>query len=161
MALPTYPPSLPTASTVKMAERGQQNYFFINLQAITTTTTVGYGNGFGAPVGPQTSTQTGPIVFGIPAAKLNEAFGQDYTIEIDAYGLTVGSGPTATVVMLGSLDGVQFYQLASAAVSTTGTIFSLAKSVSPGLKVRYLTAAVVAYGGVGSTFDSVTGSFIF
>jgi hypothetical protein len=62
---------------------------------------------------------------------------------------------------LGSLDGVQFYQLAINTVGTTGTIFSLAKSVTPGIKVRYLTAAVVTYGGVGSTTDSVTGSFIF
>jgi len=161
MALPTYPLSLPTASTVKMAERGQQNYFFINLQAITTTTTVGYGNGFGAPVGPQTSTQTGPIVFGIPPCKLAEQFAQDYTVQIDAYGSTSGAGPSAGVAILGSLDGVQFYQLAINTVGTTGTIFSLAKSVTPGIKVRYLTAAVVTYGGVGSTTDSVTGSFIF
>jgi hypothetical protein len=161
MALPKYPPTVPTASTIIMAERGQDNYFFINLQAITTTTTVGYGNGFGAPVGPMTSTQTGPIVFGIPAAKSNEAFAQDYTIQIDAYGSTSGAGPSAGVAILGSLDGVQFYQLAISTVGTTGTIFSLAKSVTPGIKVRYLSAAVVSYGGVGSTTDSVTASFVF
>ena len=161
MALPTYPPSLPTASTVKMAERGQQNYFFINLQAITTTTTVGYGNGFGAPVGPQTSTQTGPIVFGIPPCKLAEQFAQDYTVQIDAYGSTSGAGPNAGVQILGSLDGVQFYQLAIATVGTTGTIFSLAKSVTPGIKVRYIAASIASYGGVASTTDSVTASFVF
>lgn len=150
-----------------MAERGQQNYFFMNLQAITNTSTGGgFGNTFGAPVGPNTSTQSGPIVYGIPPCKAIEQFAQDYVVEIDAYGSTSGAGPNATVVLLGSLDGVEYYNLATVSVTTVGTIFSLAKigggnMNTPGIKVRYLSAAITAYGGVASTTDSLTASFIF
>jgi hypothetical protein len=163
MPLPVYPPNVPTSNTIKMAERGQLNYFFANLQAITATSTAGsYGNATSAPVAPAvTSTSFGPIVYGIPPCKAIEGFAQDYCIEIDAYGSTAGAGPSATVAVLGSLDGVDFYNLVTVAVTTVGTLFSLAKSVTPGIKVRYLTAAVITYGGVASTTDSVTAGFIF
>jgi hypothetical protein len=61
--------------------------------------------------------------------------------------------------------------MAAVSVASVGTIFSLAAAAgsqvsntgtsTPGVKVRYLAAAVVAYGGVASTTDSVTASFIF
>jgi len=159
-----------------MAERGQQNYVFKNLQAITSTAAGGNGAAYGAntllaptPV-VTNATQVGPIVYGIPPCKNAEQFAQDYMCELDVYTSTTGGSAAATVAVMGSLDGVEFYKLCSVSVAGTGTIFSLAaaagtgqnvNTATPGIKVRYLTMAVTAYGGVGSTIDSLTGSFIF
>lgn len=175
MALPTYPPNVPTSPLIKMAERGQQNYFFTNAQTIISTaagTSTTYGaNTIVAPIAPTvTATQngslTGPFVYGIPAAKAHEAFAQDYMVEVDVYTSTTGGSAAGTVAVLGSLDGVEFYNLATVSLTTSGTIFSLAKigganAATPGIKVRYLAAAITAYGGAASTQDSMTASFIF
>ncbi len=179
MALPTYPPNVPTSPRIKMAERGQQNYFFTNAQTIISTaagTSTAYGaNTIVAPIAPAvTATQngslTGPFVYGIPAAKAHEAFAQDYMVEVDVYTSTTGGSAAGTVAVLGSLDGVEFYNLATVSVAGTGTIFSLAaaagtgvnkNTATPGIKVRYLSMAITAYGGAASTIDSMTGSFIF
>ena len=181
MALPTYPVVLPTSNTIKMAERGQQNYFFTNAQSITSTGPAGNGatygaNGLTAPqAGAVTATQnnfiTGPFVYGIPPSRAIEGYNENYMVQVDAYTATTGGSTAATVAILGSLDGATFYKMASVAVTGTGTLFSLASAAgsqitntgtaTPGMKVRYLTAAVVAYGGVASTIDSVTTSFIF
>ena len=182
MALPTYPPSLPTANTVKMAERGQLNYFFTNGQSIMSTAAGGNGATYGAnnltaPVaGAITATQnnslTGPFIYGIPHGIGAPQYAQDYMVAVDVYTSTTGASAAATVGILGSLDGVSFYKMASVAVAGTGTLFSLAAAAAgaqitntgtatPGVKVRYLAAAILAYGGVASTTDSVTASFIF
>jgi len=181
MALPSYPVVLPTCNTIKAAERGQQNYFFTNAQSIMSTAAGGNGATYGAnnltaPVaGAVTATQnnslTGPFVYGIPASKAHEAFAQDYMVAVDVFTSTTGASAAATVAVLGSLDGASFYKMASVAVAGTGTIFSLAAAAgaqvtntgtaTPGTKVRFLAAAIVAYGGVASTTDSVTASFIF
>ena len=181
MALPTYPVVLPTCNTIKMAERGQQNYFFTNAQSITSTAAGGNGATYGAnnltaPVaGAITATQnnslTGPFVYGIPPCKAIEQYAQDYMVQIDVFTSTTAASAAATVAILGSLDGASFYKMAAVSVTTVGTIFSLAAAAgsqvsntgtsTPGVKVRYLAAAVTAYGGVASTTDSVTASFIF
>jgi len=150
MALPTYPPTSPSPSPYqKTLERGQLNYFFTNQQTTQTQTAVsGYGNSLGAPANIN--------VFAIPPSKAVEGGAQDFVVQIDCYGTTAGAGPNATVAILGSLDGVQFYTLATQAVTTQGTLISLAKAVTPGIKVRFLTAAVTAYSGVGGTTDSLT-----
>jgi hypothetical protein len=72
---------------------------------------------------------------------------------------------------MGSLDGVQFYKMATVSVATVGTLFSLAAAAgaqvtntgtaTPGTKVRFLTAAVTAYGGNGGVADAVSAGFIF
>jgi len=180
MSLPVYPPNVPTSPYIKMAERGQANYFFTNAQSIFSTaagTSTTYGaNTIVAPIAPTvTATQngsiTGPFVFGIPAAKAHEAFAQDFMCEIDVYTSTTGGSVAGTVAVLGSLDGAEFYNLATVSVAGTGTIFSLAaaagadatnkNAITPGIKVRYLTMAITAYAGAASTIDSMTGSFIF
>ena len=175
MSLPQYPPNVPTSPLIKMAERGQQNYFFTNAQTIISTaagTSTTYGaNTIIAPITPivtatQNGSLTGPFVYGIPPCKAIEQFAQDYVVEVDVYTATTGGTVAGTVVILGSLDGVEFYQLATESFTTTGTIFSLAKvgganAATPGIKVRYLTAAITAYGGAASTQDSMTASFIF
>ena len=173
LSIPTYPPNVPTTTTIKMAERGQVQYFFANLQAVTATTTGSlYGNALSAPVAPAiTSTSFGPIVYGIPVAKAHEAFCQDFMIQVDAFAATASASPAATVVVMGSLDGVQFYKMATVSVATVGTLFSLAAAAgaqvtntgtaTPGTKVRFLTAAVTAYGGNGGVADSVSAGFIF
>ena len=181
MSLPTYPPSLPTCNTIKAAERGQINYFFTNGQSIMSTAAGGNGATYGAnnltaPVaGAITATQnnslTGPFIYGIPPCKIAEQYAQDYMVAVDVYTSTTGASAAATVGILGSLDGVSFYKMASVAVAGTGTLFSLAAAAgaqitdtgtsTPGVKVRYLAAAILAYGGVASTTDSVTASFIF
>ena len=171
--IPVYPPNVPTTNTIKTAERGQVNYIFVNLQAVTATNTGSlYGNALSAPVAPAvTSTSFGPIVYGIPASKAHEAFAQDFMVQVDSFAATASASPAATVVVMGSLDGVQFYKMATVSVATVGTIFSLAAAAgaqvtntgtsTPGVKVRYLTASVTAYGGNGGVADAVSAGFIF
>lgn len=176
MAIPTYPPNVPTSPSIVTAERGQANYFFKNLQAVTSTAAGGNGAAYGAntllaPVPVTTNaTQIGPQVFGIPPSKAVEAYGQDYMVQVDVFTSTTGGSAAATVAVMGSLDGVGFYKLASVAVAGVGTVFSLAAAAgaqvtntgtaTPGVKFRYLTAAVTAYTGGGGATDSVTASFI-
>ena len=154
MALPTYPPAMPAPSpNIKMLERGQQQYFFTNL--VTTnapgTNVASYGNTGGAP--------TGSVVYGIPVSKATEGALQDYVLQIDAYGSSSTAGPSAVVVVYGSLDNVLFYPLVTATtVTTTGAIVFLSKVITPGVKIRYITAGVTVYGGSGGTVDSVTAS---
>lgn len=182
MALPTYPPNVPTSNTTRMAERGQLNYFFTNGQSIMSTAAGGNGATYGAnnltapAAGAITATQnnslTGPFIYGIPHGIGAPQYAQDYMVAVDVYTSTTGASAAATVGILGSLDGVSFYKMASVAVAGTGTLFSLAAAAAgaqitntgtatPGVKVRYLAAAILAYGGVASTTDSVTASFIF
>jgi hypothetical protein len=150
MALPSYPPTTPGPSNfVKTMERGQLNYFFTNAQATATQTAVaGYGNSLGAPAG--------VTVFGVPPTRSNESSGEDFVVQVDCYGSTAGAGPNATVALLGSLDGVQFYTLSTVSVTTQGTLVFLAKTVTPEIKARYLTAAITAYSGAGGVIDSIT-----
>ena len=151
MALPSYPPNIPTSGTIKTIERGQQNFLFTNLTGVTTTTTVGYGNGVGAP--------TNAVVFACPPSKAVEGSIQDFVIQVDAYGVTSGAGPNAVIQIYASLDALQFYPvLTLTTVSTQGAFFSLAKLITPGFKTRYITAGVTTYGGNGGTSDSVTAS---
>ena|SRR5208282_6102290 len=151
MALPTYPATQPAPSNnIKMLERGQLQYFFTNLTTTGAPSAVaGYGNTLGAPAG--------SVVYGIPCAKAYEGDMQDYTLVVDAYGATATQGPSAIVTVYGSMDNVQFYALTTlGTVVTQGAIYSLAKLVTPGFKVRYITAAVTTYGGSGGTTDSVS-----
>jgi hypothetical protein len=150
MALPNYPPTSPGPSpTVKTMERGQLNYFFTNAQATATQPAVsGYGNALGAPAS--------ITMFGVPPTRSNESTGADFVVQIDCYGSTAGAGPNATVAFLGSLDGVQFYTLSTASVTTQGTLVFLSKTVTPEIKVRFITAAITAYSGAGGAIDSVT-----
>ena len=182
MSLPSYPPNVPTSNTTRMAERGQINYFFTNGQSIMSTAAGGNGATYGAnnltapAAGAITATQnnslTGPFIYGIPHGIGAPQYAQDYMVAVDVYTSTTGASAAATVGILGSLDGVSFYKMASVAVAGTGTLFSLAAAAAgaqitntgtatPGVKVRYLAAAILAYGGVASTTDSVTASFIF
>ena len=182
MSLPSYPPNVPTSNTTIMAERGQLNYFFTNGQSIMSTAAGGNGATYGAnhltapAAGAITATQnnslTGPFIYGIPHGIGAPQYAQDYMVAVDVYTSTTGASAAATVGILGSLDGVSFYKMASVAVAGTGTLFSLAAAAAgaqitntgtatPGVKVRYLAAAILAYGGVASTTDSVTASFIF
>lgn len=152
-SLPTYPPVLTPNINVVMLERGQQNYFFKNAVATNApgAAVATYGNTLGAP--------SGSVVYGIPASKAFEGALQDYVLQIDAYGASATQGPSAVVHVYGSLDGVQFYDLYTATtVTTVGAIISLAKVLSPGYKVRYITAGVTVYSGSGGTTDSVTAS---
>lgn len=150
MALPAYPPPAPAPNTnVKTMERGQLNYFFTNLQATSTQPSLaGYGNTLGAP--------SNINIFGISANRANESSGEDFVVQIDCYGSTAGAGPNATVAIIGSLDGAQFYTLTTIAVTTQGTIVSLAKAITPEFKLRYISAAVTAYAGNGGVIDSLT-----
>ena len=152
MALPTYPPSLPSPSSNFVAyDRGTTAYFFQNVTTTQATTTVGYGNTQGPPAG--------SVVYAMPASKAHEGGTQDMVIAVDAYGSTSGAGPKAVVTLYGSLDGVSFYSIAPlTTVTTVGAMFSLAKLVTPGMKSRYLTAGVTVYGGSGGVIDSVTAS---
>jgi len=150
MALPSYPPSTPGPSpTVKTMERGQLNYFFTNAQTTLTQPAVaGYGNSLGSPAN--------VTIYGVAPTRANESSGEDFVVQIDCYGSTAGAGPNATVAILGSLDGVQFYTLSTTAVTTQGTLVFLAKNVTPEVKCRYLSAAITAYAGAGGTTDSIT-----
>lgn len=150
MALPTYPPPTPGPSPlVQTMAGGQFSYFFTNAQATRTQTAVsGYGNTLGAPAN--------VTVFAIPPIRGNESGAEDFVIQVDCYGSTAGAGPNATIAILGSLDGVGFYTLTTASVTTQGTLIHLAKVVTPEIKLRYITAAITAYGGAGGVIDSVT-----
>lgn len=154
MALPTYPPAMPAPSpNIQMAERGQQNYFFINAQATNApgAKASGYGNTLGPP--------TGAVVYGIPASKGVEGALQDYTLQVDAYGASSTQGPSAILTLYGSLDCVQFYPLTTVGtVVTQGGIYSLAKLITPGFKVRFLACGITTYAGSGGTTDSVSAS---
>ena len=154
MALPTYPPAMPAPSpNIKMLERGQQNYFFTNAVATNApgSNVSGFGNTGGAP--------TGSVVYGIPVSKGVEGALQDYVLQIDSYGASATQGPSAVVVVYGSLDNVLFYPIYTATtVTTTGALVFLAKQVTPGIKIRYITAGITVYAGSGGTTDSVTAS---
>jgi hypothetical protein len=153
MALPVYPPTIgPTNQNFLTYDRGTTAYFFTNRQAVSTQSAVaGYGNTLGIP--------TGSTVYAVPSSKAIEGATQDEMIQIDAYGASSTQGPSAVVAIFGSLDGVQFYNLATlSTVTTQGALFSLAKLVTPGIKPKYITAGVTIYGGSGGTTDSVTAS---
>jgi hypothetical protein len=153
MALPVYPPTISNSSPSFLTyDRGTTAYFFTNRQTVSTQSAVaGYGNSLGIP--------NGSTVYAIPNSKSVEGATQDEMIQIDAYGASSTQGPSAVVAVFGSLDGVQFYNLATlATVTTQGALFSLAKLVTPGIKPKYLTCGVTVYGGVGGTTDSVTAS---
>ena len=151
MALPTYPPNQPSPSANFITyDRGQTAYFFKNAVAVATQSTVaGYGNSLGAP--------SGSVVYALPSSKAYEGGTQDVMIAVDAYGASSTQGPSAVVTVYGSLDGVQFYSLATlTTVTTVGALFSLSKLVTPGIKPKYITAGVTSYAGSGGTTDSVT-----
>lgn len=155
MALPSYPPAQPNPSpTFLTYDRGQQVFFFTNRQAVSTQASLsasGFGNTLGIP--------NGSTVFALPSSKAYEGGTQDIMIQVDAYGAASTQGPSAVVAVYGSLDGTQFYNLATlATVTTQGALFSLSKVVTPGIKPKYVTAGVTIYGGVGGTTDSVSAS---
>jgi hypothetical protein len=151
MPLPAYPPSLSGPSPTFLAyDRNSTAYIFINRQAVSTQAAVaGYGNSLGVPAG--------STVYALPTNRNIEGSTLDTMISVDAYGATSTQGPNAVVTVYGSLDGVQFYNLATlTTVTTVGALFSLSKLVTPGVKPKYITAGVTIYGGAGGTTDSVT-----
>ena len=151
MALPTYPPNQPSQSQAfQTYDRGTQAYFFTNRTAVSTQASLSsYGNTLGVP--------SGSTVYALPVSKAHEGGTQDLMIQVDAYGASSTQGPSAVVAVYGSLDGTQFYNIATlTTVTTIGALFSLAKVVTPGIKPRYVTAGVTIYGGSGGTTDSVT-----
>lgn len=151
MPLPVYPPVQPSPSPTFLAyDRGTTAYFFTNRQAVSTQSAVsGYGNTLGVP--------SGSTVYALPSSKAHEGGTQDVMIQVDAFGATSTQGPSAVVAVFGSLDGTQFYNLATlATVTTVGALFSLSKLVTPGIKPKYITAGVTIYGGSGGTTDSVS-----
>lgn len=142
MALPTYPPALPSPSPLfKAFERGQNNYIFVNQTATAVQT------GTAAPAG--------AVVFAMPPSSGVENGRGDITVQLDAFGT-----PAAVVHIYGSNDGVNFYDMlpAAAALQTAGTygLFFLSKLIAQGVKVRFITAGVTAYAGSGGTTDSIT-----
>ncbi len=153
MALPSYPPNQPSpGATFLSYDRGTTAYFFTNRQAVSTQSAVaGYGNTLGVP--------NGSTVYALPSSKAYEGGTQDIMIQVDAYGASSTQGPSAVVAIYGSLDAVQFYNLATlTTVTTQGALFSLSKVVTPGIKPKYVTAGVTIYGGAGGTTDSVSAS---
>ena len=138
MPLPTYPPAPPAPSpTFAMFERGQQNYLLVNQGAVQTFT--------------GTALPAGSTALGVPPSRVAEEAISDFTIQLDAFGT-----PGAVVHLLGSLDGVNFYDLGAVQAAGTYGVFFSSKLITPGVKLRYISAYVSAYAGSGGTTDSIT-----
>jgi hypothetical protein len=150
MALPTYPVAIPTSSSIVAYDRNSTAYFFTNRQALSTQPAVA-GMGVGALGIPLGST-----VYALPTNRNIEGSTLDTMVQIDAYSVSNTQGPSATVVVYGSLDAVQFYNMATIAVVTAGTLSSLSKLITPGVKPKYITAGVTVYSGAGGVTDSVS-----
>jgi hypothetical protein len=150
MALPTYPIAIPATSSIVAYDRNSLAYFFTNRQTLSTQPAVA-GMGVGALGIPLGST-----VYAVPANRNLEGSTLDTMIQIDAYSVSSTQGPSATVTIYGSLDAVQFYNMVAVAVVTAGTLTSLSKLITPGVKPKYITAGVTAYAGAGGVTDSVS-----
>lgn len=87
-------------------------------------------------------------VFAISPAVTNDQDTATFTFQLDVVG-----APAAVVTAYGSVDGNNYYTLGALQASGTYGLFFLVDK-----KVRYLTAAVTAYGGNGTT-DTITVSF--
>lgn len=123
-----YPPNIPTSPFIVAYDRGTQAYFYTAVTGSQTLT--------------GTALPTGSTAFSLPAAKAIEQGAADVTIQIDI----TGTASTTVVHALGSLDGVNFYDLG--AINGTGGagIFFLSKLIAPGAKLRYLSTYVSAIG---------------
>ena len=177
MALPVYPPNVPTSPLIKMAERGQQNYFFTNAQSIISTA----AGGRCEPTAPthRRSHRAGcdchSKLFLYRAFCLRDSgLKSARSVRARLHGGRgcfhiphTGASAARTVAVLGSLDGASFlkWHLWQWQVREQFSRLRLLPEhekiktdATPGIKVRFLTAAIVAYGWVRSehTDDSVT-----
>lgn len=88
------------------------------------------------------------MVFAISPAVTNDQDTATFTFQLDVVG-----APAAVVTAYGSADGNNYYSLGALQASGTYGLFFLVDK-----KVRYITAAVTAYAGNGTT-DTISIGF--
>lgn len=132
-----FPPNIPTSPTVVSYDRGQQAYFFTAVTGNQTLT--------------GTTLPPGSTAYGLPPATAVEQGVDDVTIQVDV----TGTATTTVVHVLGSLDGVNFYDIGALNGTGGAGIFSTSKVYSPGFKFRYISAYVSAIGTATSVACSM------
>lgn len=88
-----------------------------------------------------TAPPPGSTVFALAPTVANDQQPGIYMFQLD-----VANAPAAVVTVYGSLDGNNYYTLGALQASGTYGLFAIVDK-----KVRYITAAVTAYAGNGTT----------